>query len=236
VAAPFPSYRASTNTTYASRTNTVVNLPTGTKDGDLLLLWHLLGNATPPTPTITAGWTLVPGLPTTQTVSGFSVTARLWYRFANGEPTSYTITHTVSNSQAYLGAYQGVSAALPLNPTPTVNKGINTTSTYTGLTTLANNCLVVLIGHDWGDFTNNLTPPTGTTPTFTERLDVTLSYVADGTLATAGATGNKSMTNNCSSISGWQVVMLSLPPAPPLPNNYQFLKVGDGMSVTEKIK
>jgi hypothetical protein len=73
---------------------------------------------------------------------------------------------------------------------------------------------VAFIGINWDDYTNaSLTAPTGTTPTFTERLDssTTIIYVATGELAAAGATGNKTHTNsNTSGSSPWLTFMVAV--------------------------
>jgi hypothetical protein len=63
--------------------------------------------------------------------------------------------------------------------------------------------MVVYAACCWDDF-GAQTPPTGTTPTFTERYNPasgTALYVADGPLSPAGATGNKTIAGVAS--NGW---------------------------------
>jgi hypothetical protein len=63
-----------------------------------------------------------------------------------------------------------------------------------GLTTPNNSALVVCAACAWDAIGAGAVPPTGTTPTFTERYDPGTGgvlYVSDGVLATAGATGDK---------------------------------------------
>jgi len=210
------AYRSSTITTWASRTNTVATAPAGIVDGDALFLFVIIGAATPPDVTPPTGFSLLTNFPTTLTTIGFSVKASAFVKIASSESGSYTVTHASASSQAYMAAFSGANASTPFSPNPTVNSATNsTTTTMLGLTTVANNSVVMTISQDWGDTTNNLTPPSGSTPTFTERQDTAILEVADGTLATAGATGNKTMTNNsyASTYSGWQGFMFALPPA-----------------------
>lgn len=200
------AFRSSNASTYASRTNNTVTAPTGIQNGDVLLLACLMGNAgVPPTMTPPAGFNAVTGTwPQNQTVGGFQVNRYTWYKVASGESGNYTVTHNSGFSQCYIAAVSGGASS---QPAATQNSGTGTTTTATGITPSANGSLVVFIGSDWGNNTNALSPPTGTTPTFTERLDPGttsgLMYVADGVLATAGATGDKSHTNNNVGATAW---------------------------------
>jgi len=209
------AYRSSTITTYASRTNTVATAPTGIADGDALFLFVIEVATSPPAITPPSGFSLLPNFPYTLVVGTYSVKTSAFVKIASGESGSYTITHASTISQAYLAAFSA-PAFTPFSPNPTVNSatgGPNTT-TMLGLTTTTNNSLVMTISQDWGDTTNNLTPPSGSTPTFTERGDASILEVADGILATAGATGNKTMTNNCynnNTNSGWSGFMFAMP-------------------------
>jgi hypothetical protein len=213
------AYRSSTITTWASRTNTVATAPAGIVNGDALFLFVIVGATSPPTLTPPTGFSLLTGFPaSTHDGAPFTVAASAFVKIASSESGSYTITHTVASSQAYMAAYSAPNTSTPFSPNPTVNGVINstgngTTTTMLSLTTATNNSVVMTISQDWGDTANNLTPPSGTTPTFTERADTPLLEVADGTLATAGATGNKTMTNNSSLNNPWQGFMFAMPPA-----------------------
>jgi hypothetical protein len=218
------AYESISSTTWASRTNTTITAPSGITDGDLLLLFHVIGTGTPPTQTPPAGFTALPGTwPQTITESGYSMAARAWYKIASGESGNYTVTH-IAPAGAF-GACQGAMVRIsgadtssPFTPSPTVNLqqglgGSEASTTFTGLTTTVDGTLILLFGWDWADTSNNLTPPTGTTPSFTERMDTTVSYVATGVLATAGATGNKTMANNAGTGSPWGALMVAVAPA-----------------------
>jgi hypothetical protein len=204
-------YRSQTTTTYATRTNTVVNKPSGVVDGDLLLFRIVTGlqteapDATPPAGLTQIGTTIdmVDG-------SGYNVEARTYYRVASSEPSSYTFTHTSCSSQGIILAYDGVDTTTPLDVTPSVATSTGNTSTATSITTVTANAMLVLIESDWADAAAASTPPTG----MTERFDATLSYVAEQVKTTAGATGTKVLTNsNVNGGSRWSAVLIALRPA-----------------------
>lgn len=227
VAPPGISFVGSSATTWATRSNTAVTAPVGVADGDYILLGILTGAATEaPDPTPPAGFTLITGFPSDiSDPGGFNVETRVYAKFAASEGATWTFTHTSCSAQGFALVYRGVDATTPLDVAATVatraSTGLGATpSVATGLTTVTAGAWVVFIEHDWGDTTNNLTPPGGTTPTFTERIDTTLVYAADGVMSTAGATGNESLTNNNTSGSAqsqWMAALLALRPtqAPP---------------------
>lgn len=186
-------YRSHSSTTYASRTNTTITAPAGIVDGDVLVLFFLVGVAgTPPTPTLPSGFSVIQG-PTTVSDSGFSVASRVAIKGASGESGDYTVTHSAASSQGVIVCVSDGDIAQVVS---SANSGTNTTSTATGVTTPTNDSLVIFGAHNW-DLYGTASPPAGTTPTFTERLDsaTSLIYAATGPLATASATGNKSHAN-----------------------------------------
>lgn len=205
------TFIAATNTTYASRTNTTVNAPTGLTNGDYVLVCILTGGGTPPDAVAPSGWTQ---LTSTSAVSGgFTVKMKVYGKVASSEPTSWTWTHNASSSQGFALAYRGVNTTTPMDVTPTTSNTTASTTTWTGVTTITNGAMIVAMEHDWGDNTIDTVVPTGTTPTFTERLDVVLSYACDGIMTTAGATGNKSHTNNSTGGDPSQGHLFALRPA-----------------------
>lgn len=195
------AHRSFSNTTYASRTNNTITAPSGIQDGDILLLGGVVGAATEaPDPTPPSGFTAVPLTTGTWPIDNsdagsFNLEFRVWYKVASGESGNYTVTHSAASSQHWMACYSGGDTADPIGEA-TAQGGNSQTSTALGVTPTVDESMVVFASHDWGSLTNNLTPPTGSTPTFTERMDTTVCYVADGVLTTAGATGNKSHTNN----------------------------------------
>lgn len=193
-------FRSINNTTYAVRTNTTVTAPAGIQNGDVLFYVLFIGlSGTPPTPTPPAGFSLPNGgtWPIPLSDGSFGVRIYVWYKIASNESGNYTATHSSSTTQGVMFSVQGGSNSAP---NTTTNPGLGSTTTALGLTTTGPNALIVFISWDWGDTFNNLSPPSGSTPTFTEKLDVApLTYIASGVLASAGATGNKTITNNTAS-------------------------------------
>jgi hypothetical protein len=206
------TFVAASNTTYASRTTTTVTKPTGTADGDVILLGIFNGNTTEAVdPTPPAGFTILTGLPAGATDGGFEVETRIYWKVASSEGASWDFTHSTSTTQGFAVTYRNVDTGTPIDVNCTYNSGTGATSTATGVTTVTDGAMLVFMGHDWGVGSANLTPPTG----FTERIEVNLlMYVADKLTTTAGATGNAVMTNNNSGGSDtWAAVLVALRPA-----------------------
>lgn len=203
---------------YGTRVDTIIDsTPLGTiADGDLLLLAGLTASGgTPPTMTPPTGFTILAGTwPMTVTAGGFNLSFWVWSKPAAGESGNYTISHASASAQASLMRITGASSD-PFHPACTQNSGVDSTTTWTGLTTTVDGTLIVLEAFNWGGAANDLVPPTGTTPTFTERLEVDpLIYVATGTLTTAGATGDKTQTpNNSNTGNPWGAVMIAVQPS-----------------------
>ena len=143
---------------------------------------------------------------------GFNVNYCIFWKIASAESGSYTFTHTVANSCGLVIRYTGANTTTPFLPTPTTNFGTGTTATATGFTTVSNNTLIIFTEQDWGDNTTDTIPPAGTAPTFTERVDAVILYIADGSLATAGATGDYSHTSNSASANPWCAYLIGLNP------------------------
>lgn len=215
------AYRSSSTGAYALRTDTSPTAPAGIVDGDVLLYVLALGDSAPPTPTPPSGFTAASGFPSTATDGSFTVKTYVWWKIAASETaTEYTATHANTHSQVYLGCYSGAHQTTPLSPAPTINIGTGSTTTATGLTTPADGSLVVFVSQDWASSSNVLSAPSGSTPTFTKEYGAGLLLVADGVMTTAGATGNKTITNNSGS-SPYAGLLISIqPPAGPTTVNY----------------
>lgn len=204
------SYRSLARTTYGSRTNTTITAPAGIVDGDILLFALIMGaDPSAPTPTPPAGVSLLSGPSDARDVSaaGFTVTRRLYWKLASSESGDYTFTHATCSTEGLAICVQGGTGT----PTATTNSGTGSTTTATGLTTATNNAYVGFIAHNW-ELYGTASPPTGTTPTFTEEVDASdsLLYYADGVMATAGATGDKTHTNLNSSSGGWGAFLVTV--------------------------
>jgi hypothetical protein len=222
-------YATSSTVTEATAANATYTAPTGIVDGDLLLIWQeFFSTGTVVTPTPPAGFLVVPGVtwPLVVTPTGATGHVWFWFKIASGESGNYTVTHASSVRRGKMVRVTGADTTAPFLPFPTQNVGTaSTTYTFLGLTTVVANTLVMVFGSDWNDTANNLTAPTGTTPTFTERIDIPGEYLATGVLATAGATGNKTMTNNSTAVagSGWLASMVAVQPVSATPAQSLFM-------------
>ena len=206
---------------YSVKVNSTLVAPSGVANGDLLIAYLFTGSGSgvpAPIPTPPAGWTTLTGSPINNTdLSNFNGKYHIFWKIASSESGDYTFTHTSATSCGLVIRYTGVDTATPFSPTPTTNKPPDgtggTSSTALGFTTTVANTFVIFTEQDWGDNATDCTPPTGTTPTFTERVDAVILYIADGTLATAGATGDKVHTNNNASGNPWAAYLIGLKPA-----------------------
>jgi hypothetical protein len=195
------AYGTSSSTAEATTANTVITAPASIADGDTLLIWHFIynGSGAPPTCTPPAGFALAPGSWPINVVAGAQqADVHLWWKTAASESGSYTVTHTSAVCRGAMVRCTGADTTSPFAPNPTLNSGtLGTTTTALGLTTTIDNELILFLGQDWHDTSNSLTAPTGTTPTFTARVnDAAGQFIATGNLSPAGATGNKTQTNN----------------------------------------
>ena len=205
---------AGTYLTYGAKANSTLVAPASIANGDLLIAYLVVGlsGAAPPTPVAPAGWSELTGSPLSDNASGFQVQYHVYYKIAASEAGNYTFTHASASTCGVVMRYVGVDTSTPFSPTPTSNTGTGVTATATGFTTVAANTFVIFTEHDFGDNTNDTVVPVGSTPTFTERTDTVLLYIADGTLAAAGATGNKSHTCNNVAGSSWGAYLIGLKP------------------------
>lgn len=196
---------------YAERTNTTITAPSSIQNGDLLMILFIAGDVSDPIVTPPTGFTVASGYPVNlMDAGGFRVSAYVWVKTAASESGNYTITHGAMHSQGFMYA---ISGGTTLSPAPSTSTGTGSTSTVSGVTTSANGSLVIYFGSDWGDTANLLSPPTGSTPIFTRRTSAAnLIFVADGIMTTAGATGNKTQTNNNNATNPWQAGLITVRP------------------------
>jgi hypothetical protein len=200
------AYRSNSVQNFATRTNTTLTAPSGIANGDILIIHFCAGNSGTTAPTIStpSGFTLITGFPESAINIGgnYSINNYGWYKVASSESGNYTVTHSSFDSFGYMVAVSGGTGT----PAATVNNGTGTTTTALSITPTNNSSFVMFVSMDWNDTSNTLTAPTGTTPTFNMRCNFAQCSnltVADGVLATAGATGNKTMTNNSASPDPW---------------------------------
>lgn len=215
------TYRSHAGTTYASRTNTTVNKPTGTVDGDEMRMYFLIAAgsvAALPTPTFPSGWTTIGG-PTTvsenNNASAFSVRSWTLRKRASSEGTTYTVTHSTASSDCVIVSAQG---ALDSAGSVSTNDGDgNGNITFNAVTTAAADALLIAFCHNW-ELWGAGTAPSGTTPTFTERQDsaTSLIHVSTGTWTGSGSTGSptKDSDNTGSGGAQWAAMLVAVENAP----------------------
>ncbi len=223
---------------YGSHTNPTVTAPAGITNGDILLLVAVTFNAsgTAPTPSPPAGFTAAPGstgglLVSAAVTGGDNMRLFAWTKVAASESGNYSVTQAVGSSDYWMGDYTGGNSSTPMASGWTGNSGNSQTSTALGVTTTINGSRVVVVGGDNGD-TSNALSIAGSTPTFTSEIAAPVVFgILDGTLTTAGSTGNKTFTNNnYESTYGFVTGMLVLNAAgsvawPPVPMSRRRLVV-----------
>jgi hypothetical protein len=142
----------------------------------------------------------------------WQVRVRLYTKVASGESGNYTWSHSAAYTEAIIYAISGADTATPVSPNPSSGSGTGTTSTAPSVTTERDSSVVIWAGSAW-DKAGPASPPTGTTPTFTEYYDGGndgVFYSAAGVLATAGATGTKSVTTGNNSDNPWVAGLIAI--------------------------
>lgn len=206
-----------TNTGYGERVNTTISAPSGIQDGDELIMFFLLGSANQAlitTPSFPAGWTVIGGPLTVNQnndTGAFSVRGWLLRKRASSESGDYTVTHTTNASNGVIVAVSG--AEDNASPQVTTNDGDGAGDiTFSAVTTTRADAWIGAFAWNW-ELWGSGSPPGGTTPTFTERLDSAshLIYVAEGTFSGTGSTGNKTMgSGNNTADDQWGCFLVAL--------------------------
>lgn len=176
------------------------------QENDLLIIWQFLfnGSAAPPTPTQPTGFNPLPlttgAWPMTYVTGSAHFDQYAWFKIASGsESGSYAVTHAATSAaRGSMAHVSGNDPITPFSPNPNQNQATDTgTTTYLSQTTTVPGALIIIVQSDDNDTGLSYTPPTGSTPTFTTQVnDSGGNFMASGVLAAAGATGNKTMTND----------------------------------------
>ncbi|MDX6386606.1 MAG: hypothetical protein QOD85_408, partial [Gaiellaceae bacterium] len=203
--------------TTTSSTTVVVTRPASVATGTLMLAQVTLRNND--AITAPAGWTTTGNL----RASGATLEQRIYYRIATAADTAATTYTwswtTTSDGAAAILAYSGTDATNPIDVTPTDNAGSSLSASATGLTTTQDNDMLdafygvqgqsgpaVTATQDAAQgLTQEYTIASGSAPASRAR-----STGADGTQATAGATGNKTATLSTS--TPWVAHLVALMP------------------------
>lgn len=204
----------------ASRTNSTITAPTGIQNGDVLLAFLVAGDSndqTAPTVTPPSGFNPITGSGgTISAADPYASALNIFVKVASGESGDYTFTHGAADTEGFMYRLSGVDTSTPISPNATTNTfaggagSLGKTVTSLGITPTVDGSLIIHAVLTWDGCAS--TAPTGSTPTFAERRDNNgVLYLADGVLATAGATGNKATThNNQSNDSPWYAYLISV--------------------------
>ncbi|HZR02677.1 MAG TPA: LamG domain-containing protein [Burkholderiales bacterium] len=210
-------------TSGVSAASVTINVPAGTKAGDLLLAAVAARNAA--TVTAPAGWTAVAALNTT---SGTTLRQVVYYRVATGtEPASYTFTLSSSvRTAGLIVAYRGVDTANPIDVSAGQANASASTITAPSITPSVTGTMLVGL----------FSAATGTTISsaagMAYRADVLSGGgtgiaigVFDQQQATASATGTRTATAGGSAVNIGQLVALR--PASSLPSPVVWYKMDE---------
>lgn len=205
--------------TYATRTNTTITAPSSISNGNLLVAVLGVGDATlmpPLTVTPPTGFAEVTNSPSAIDDSDpYTIAIRVFWKVAASEAGNYTFTHTSAGTEGYMYRLTGADTTTPIDTTPAaqqyaLNQGL--TTQYATLTTATNGAFLIYAEILW-DAPGSGTV-SGSTPSITVRRSGTLTWIGDGTLATAGATGARTRSNgNSGNSSRWASIVVPIRPS-----------------------
>ncbi len=184
-----PSFRALSDLSFGTRTNSTLNKPTGTANNDILIAGVYItgtGTVTPP-----AGWTEYTGSPHNTNATWFdNIDLHLYWKRASSEGASWTWTHSSTGTFGMVAAFSGcTTSGDPNDVSATFNSTLTTSVTGTGVTTSTANTLGVMM---WvpNNSVGTETPPAGWTERGTDPVGGNSYGLIDNALASTGATGN----------------------------------------------
>lgn len=202
-AASTPTFRAASSLTASSTTSAVVTKPTGTQDGDILLVYLYV--ETTATVTAPAGWTLVTS---TATTIGGDTKAYLYWKRASSEGSDWTWSWTGSvTREALCHAVDGCAATGNPWSNYDENQDADADDSVTpgvSVTTAQNDELLCWFGGAKG--TGAWTQPTS----FNERVD-NGGHISSSDLVQASPGSSGSLTGSYAGAgSAGQAILISL--------------------------
>jgi hypothetical protein len=208
-----PLYIDSTGVTSATSTSTTLIAPSGIVDGDFLIIIFTIAIGV--VPTFPAGFSEI--LVCSDSVNFDNYVG---IKVAASESGNYIVTNTSAVTQGWIGCYRNLLSIGSSYYNENNSAGPITISI--GITTFSNDNLILFFSQDQNTNSLNLAVPSGTTPTFTKRFGETginpsFMYVADGILASTGATGIITLDNNNGSTDAWSGFVYAFPPTPGAP-------------------
>lgn len=205
-------------------TGTVIySIPSGTQNGDLLLLVIETANQIVTEP---GEWLDVPSSPQGVGTAGGSTSTRLkiMYRWVDGTSINTTVADPGNHQTGAILAFRGVDTTNPFNASAGSTKSTSDTDcTFPSITTTVDNCWVLLAeAHALPDSNSN-GQTSGQTmaslSSLTEQVDYNAASgngggfsVATGLKSTAGSTGTGSATHSVNTADA--TITLALAPAP----------------------
>jgi hypothetical protein len=192
-------------------------------------------------------WSVDNGYTSLTVGNGSSTTNRIemWWKRTTGVEGTTTVTHTAGNSiAARIFAYRGcVNFGNPHNVAGTVQANAGSPITTTAITTTVPGCLVLhLYGsqddNTWGTFTGSVLTVWNNRGNATDAVGTDDSMgLADAQFEGVGTTGTASATQASLGPDAGGSVLVALRPQGFFQfNNYQSVKAGSGISVSERIR
>lgn len=210
-----------------------VTLPSGIQPGDLMIVFAFCdGSAT--NPTIPAGWNNI-----TNTTDGTTCSvSAAWRRAGAGEANPVFTNATLTICHVYRGVEHVAEATSPFG-TFQSSAGTTSPSTYAAVSTMKGHTswLLAFQGHRSINTTTISTAPTS----MTNRTAINSATTNCGaSFDTNGPYKDTSYASNTvapgGTASGWITIVLELRMAPTQFNNYQFVRVGNGLGTGERIR
>jgi RHS repeat-associated protein len=210
-----------------STQNVTLTLPAGIEAADMMIAVAAL----PSTKTINSaptGWTLLSGMPVTNT-DGTKLTA--WRKSAEGGETSATFTFQSGTYPKAMAAivYRGIDPSTPVDvfqaATATDNELTIPSVTPTG----GGDQLLAMVAVTLDSVNGDFTPPEGMTERRERSASGTTVFIADAPIGT-GATGD--MTVTYSSTQPLAGLLLALKPAPGATSHYHHDQLGSVRAIT----
>jgi len=186
------SLRAASSGNNAGGSSTlVINKPTGTTNGDIMVS-HVIVNTAGNTITVPTGWTLIKRQDSPSSIS----TATYWKSAGSSEPASYTWSFSTSGeASGGIASYSGVNTTNPVDASNAQYNSSTSTVSNSGVTTTDINDMLVYATGITVPTTVNV--PTGFQEEWsTTSTSSTTSEMSDKIDPTTGATGTVSGSHN----------------------------------------
>jgi hypothetical protein len=181
------------NPVFAATNSVVVNVPTSTSNGDLLIaqIWQTIQTAAAPT---CAGWTQAFG------AAGTDLAMYLFYRYASSEPASYTFTSSnATNMMGWIHRVTGaVTAGNPFNAIGSgdTGNGVPSITATAVTTTVANTLDMCFVGHFDGSVQVSSYQAGYTGVSYTGNSTVACSYIAQSGAGSSGSATTTMVSND----------------------------------------